>query len=131
MGFIPMLKPNSQRARRHWESLSDAQLLDVELSTDDPEGLSDLVFELPPGDEEPYVEYSYDLRGTEREKFRCVHGNHRFVIRKGESRFLVGRICGKTIYGENFDHYKADFKAAQSRQGVLRRVTEIRAASDD
>jgi hypothetical protein len=81
-------------------------------------------------DEEPYVEYKYDLRGQEREKLRCVHGNHPhlagYVMRKGQSRFFVGHICGKHIYGEDFEKYTADFNVAVNRQQALRRAPTIR-----
>lgn len=127
-----MLKPQARSKRRHWETLSDEQLLEIELMTDDPESLSNLVYEIPAGDEEPYVEYKYDLRKSDREMFSCVHGHHQhlagFVMRKGDARFLVGWICAKTIYGEDFDKYTADFDAALSRQDALRRVREITSA---
>jgi hypothetical protein len=127
-----MLRPQARSTRRHWETLSDDQLLETELMTDDPESLPNLVYELPAGDEEPYVEYKYDLRKSEREMFSCVHGHHQhlagFVMRKGESRFLVGWMCAKTIYGEDFEKYTADFDAAVSRQDALRRVREIKTA---
>ncbi|UGY17984.1 hypothetical protein HAP48_0011435 [Bradyrhizobium septentrionale] len=127
-----MLRPQARTTRRHWETLSDDQLLDTELMTDDPESLPNLVYELPADDEDPYVEYKYDLRKSERKMFSCVHGHHQhhagFVMRKGESRFLVGWICAKTIYGEDFENYTADFDAAVSRQDALRRVREIKVA---
>ena len=94
-----------------------------------PSSLPNLVRQLPAGDEEPYVEFKYDLRGTDREKLRCIHGNHPhlagFVVRKADKRFLVGHICGKEIYGEDFDHYTADFNAAVNRQQTLRKRREI------
>lgn len=127
-----MSKPQARVTRRHWETLSDEQLLDTELMTDDPESLANLVYEIPAGNEEPYVEFKYDLRKSDREMFSCVHGHHQhlagFVMRKGSARFLVGWICAKTIYGEDFDKYTADFDAAVSRQDALRRVREIRSA---
>ena len=45
----------------HWSSVSDDLLLSVELTTDDPENLTNLVHEMPAGDEEPHVEFAYDL----------------------------------------------------------------------
>jgi hypothetical protein len=124
-----MLKPKPRTPRRFWDFLSDEKLIDAQLTTDDPEALDNLVRELPPVDDEPYVEFKYDLRGTEREKLRCVHGNHPhragFVMRKGDTRYLVGHICGKEIYGEDFDHYTADFNAAVNRQETLRKRREI------
>jgi hypothetical protein len=130
----PMLQPKARRSRRYWENLTDEELLETELMTDDPESLENLVYALPAGDDEPYVEFKYDLRKTEREMLRCVHGNHRhlagFVFRKGAERFLVGWICGGSIYGEDFDKYTADFDAAVNRQDALKRVREIRGAID-
>src|ERR1700704_6003389 len=127
-----MLKPQARSTRRHWETSSDDQLLEMELITDDPERLPNLVYEIPPGDEEPYVEFKYDLRKSDREKFSCVHGHHQhlagFVMRKGTARFLVGWICAGTFYGENFDKYTADFDAAVIRPDALKRVREIRSA---
>jgi hypothetical protein len=117
------------QARRYWNSLSDDTLLEAEFTTDDPENLPNLVTEIPPGDEESYVEYKYDLRGSDREELKCVYDNHPhlsgFVMRKGEKRFLVGRICAKKIYGENFDGYEADFNAAVNRQTSLRRRRDV------
>jgi hypothetical protein len=83
-----MLKPKSQHARRHWETLSDEELLAADLISDDPERLENLVFEVPSGDEEPYVEFKYDLRKSGRqEEFTCVDWHHKhlagFVMRKG------------------------------------------------
>jgi hypothetical protein len=104
-------------------------LVDAELTTDDPENLENLVFVLPTGEEEPYVEYKYDLRGQEREKLRCIHCHQPhlagFVIRKGAHRFFVGHICGNHIYGEDFEQYTADYDAAINRQRTLRRRREI------
>jgi hypothetical protein len=127
-----MLRPKSRQIRRHWEDLSDDLLLNTELITDDPESLENLAYEIPEGDEEPYVEFKYDLRKSEREMFSCVHGHHKhlagFVMRKGSARFLVGWMCAETIYGENFEQYTSDFDAAVNRQDALRRVREIRSA---
>jgi hypothetical protein len=131
-----MEKPKRQlHTRRFWESLTDEQILETELMTDDPESLEGLVFEVPPGDEETYVEFKYDLRGSGRdEEFTCVHGHHKhlagFVMRKGKARFMVGWICGGTIYGEDFDQYTADFDAAVNRQEGLRRARVIRDATE-
>ena len=129
-----MLKPRPRTSRRFWEGLSDTELIEAELITDDPERLPNLVYEVPSGDEESYVEFKYDLRGTDRERFVCVHGHHKhlagFVFRKGDARFLVGWICGSSIYGEDFEKYTADFDAAVNRQDALRRVREVKAAID-
>lgn len=130
-----MLKPQRVKARRYWETLTDAQLLKTDLITDAPDTLDALVTEVPAGDEEPYVEFKYDLRGTGREEeFSCVHGHHKhlagFVMRKGDKRFMVGWMCGKSIYGEDFEHYTADFDRAVSRKKALHRTIDIKNACD-
>ena len=124
----------SAMQKRYWESLSDEELVGLETTTDDPENLPGLVTEVPPGDEEVYVEYKYDLTKSGRDEFSCVHGHHRhlkgFVMRKGRARFLVGWMCGKSIYGEDFDAYTADFDAAIIKRDTLRRVKDIKVAID-
>src|SRR5947209_6092388 len=91
-----MAKPQSARLDKlssgHWDSLSDDELLRRELTTDDPENLDGLVYELPLGDEESHIEFSYDFSKSGRTELRCVHGNHGhlrgFVVNKGGRRFL-------------------------------------------
>jgi len=119
-----MLKPKIAD-RQHWEAVSDEELLGKNLTTDNPLGLDCLVTEIPDGPEEPHVEFSYNLE----DEVRCIHCNHLhkhgFVLRKGGYRYIVGWICGEKIYGEKFDKYAADFKAAQARQDAMRRVQSI------
>lgn len=121
-------------AKRYWESVTDAHLLAVELTTDDPENLDNLVSTIPEGAADPFVEYGYDLRKSEHEKMRCTHCHQRhlagLVINKGGQRFLVGHICGAHIYGANFALIKKDYDAAVDRQILLRRVQEIRGVVD-
>jgi hypothetical protein len=127
-----MLKPKTRQERAsHWNSLSDNDLLDAELTTDSPDQLEGLVFHVPEGAEEPYVEFKYDLRKTEHEKLRCCHCNQPhlagFVMNKLGQRFLVGHICGEHIYAENFSHYTNDYDMAVERRDTLRRVRDARA----
>jgi hypothetical protein len=128
-----MRKPERRPSRRYWESLSDELLLDVDLTTDNPQALENLVTVLPDGDEEPHVEYKYDLRGTDSDKMRCVHCHQPhlagYVMLKNGFRFFVGHICGNHIYGEDFDRYTADYNAAVNRQQALRRKREIENAT--
>jgi hypothetical protein len=130
-----MLEPETKRAARYWDNVTDDQLLDIELTTDDPEGLDGLVFELPRGEEDPYVEFKYDLRKSGRDKLRCVEcGTPHlagFVMRQGASRFLIGHICGRHVYGEDFQGFTSDFTAAQNRQGAIRKVYELRTATTE
>lgn len=127
-------KTEKRQQPTHWALLSDEQLLARELTTDDPEALPGVVYELPAGYEDAYVEFAYDFRGSDHEELHCLHGNHGhkagFVMRVGEKRFLVGHICAKTIYGENFEHYTADYDAAVNRRDALNLVREIKAAID-
>jgi hypothetical protein len=120
--------------KRYWESVSDDHLLAVELTTDNPETLENLVPYLPEGPEDSFVEYGYDLRKSEHEKMRCTHCHQRHlagvVINKGGVRFLVGHICGEHIYGANFTVLRKDYDTAVDRQNILRRVTEIRGVVD-
>jgi hypothetical protein len=124
----------SAQQKKYWESLSDEELVASEMITDDPERLDGLVKEVPPGDEEPYVEYKYDQTKSGREEFSCVHGHHRhlkgFVMRKGKARFLVGWMCGKTIYGADFDALTADFDAAVTKRDSLRRIRGIKEVTE-
>ena len=119
--------PNS-----YWNLLSDEQLLAATLTTEDPEGLENLVTEIPEGDKEPYVEFSYDYRGSDHQRLHCVHEHHShlsgFVMNKGGKRFLVGRICGVKIYHENFEQYTTDFDAARVRKDALHRDRKIKDA---
>ncbi len=66
------------------------------------------------------------------QEFSCVHGHHKhkagFVMKLGDVRFMVGHICAKSIYNEDFDQYVADIDAAIIRQDALRRVRELRDA---
>jgi hypothetical protein len=127
-----MLKPKEQQ-RQHWADVTDDELLTTELTTENPLGITGLVTTLPEGDEEPRVEFSYDLRGSGIEEFSCVHGHHRhlkgYVFRKGENRYLVGWMCGESLYGTKFDEYTTDFQAAQTRQSGLRRIRDLRDAT--
>ena len=127
------LKPNAGSIHKHWADVSDEQLVDLDLEIEGPDKLPGIVTEIPPGEEETYIEFTYDLRGTGREQeFVCVHGHHRHlhgaVMRKGEARFLVGWICAESIYGEDLANYKADYDAAVQRRSAVLRVRELREA---
>ena len=42
----------------------------------------------------------------------------------------MGHMCGKKLYGENFEVYKKDYYAARDRQDTLRRIREVKAVID-
>lgn len=119
----------------YWTTLTDDQLLGVAFSADDPTALDNVVLELPPREEIPTVEFAYDTKDSTGRKVRCVHcryDNHNrgFVLRfKNGRRILVGKDCGKKIYGANFDLTERDFNAARERAGYIRRQRAIRAAT--
>jgi hypothetical protein len=125
--------PKAGPIQKHWTNISDDHLADLDLEIEGPDKLPGIVTELPPGHEDAYMEFTYDLRGTGREEeFVCVHGHHRHlhgaVMRKGDDRFLVGWICAETIYGENLTSIRADYDAAAVRRGAVLRVRELREA---
>jgi len=126
-------KPKGNSPRKHWDNVSDEQLAGLDLEIEGPDKLPGIVTEIPPGDQETYIEFTYDLRGTGREEeFVCVHGHHRHlhgaVLRKGDARFLVGWICAESIYGERLAGIRADYEAAVLRRGAVLRVRDLREA---
>lgn len=125
-------KAKTVTPRGHWANVSDDRLIDLDLEIDNPETLEHLVREVPANYADAHVEFKYDLRGMDVPEFTCVHGSHQhkagFVMNVGGARFMVGWICAKTIYNEDFDRYTADFDAAVGRRDALRRVREIRGA---
>ncbi len=126
-----MLQPKKRAERAgYWESLSDNDLMNVELTTDSPNMLDGLVTVLPEGSAEAYVEFKYDLRKTDSEEVRCIHCHQPhlagYVMKKGVDRFLVGHICGEHIYGERFERFTNDYDAAVERRETVRRVKDAR-----
>jgi hypothetical protein len=131
-----MLKPKAGPIQKHWANVSDEQLAGLDLEIEGPDKLPGIVTEIPPGKDETYIEFTYDLRGMGRAKeFVCVHGHHGHlhgaVMRKGAARFLVGWICAESIYGENLAGIRADYEAAVLRRGAILRVRELRDAVAD
>ena len=130
--MIAKRKENSPVGR--WAKIEDVELLGTALDHDSPQTLENLVTSLPEGSEEPFVEYSYDLRGSAQESLHCVHDNHPhlkgFVMNKAGKRFFVGHICGEKLYGTKFEQYTADYTAAVQRKDALRRAREIKQATE-
>ncbi len=126
------LKDDSYSGR--WAAMQDNELIDTALTTDDPESLPNIVRQVPPGSEEPFVEYTYDLNGSGRPRLHCVHENHAhlkgFVMNKAGQRFLVGWVCGEKLYGQHFNKLYADYDAAVTRQDSLKRAREIKRATE-
>ncbi|MGM4992729.1 hypothetical protein [Tardiphaga sp. 841_E9_N1_2] len=127
-----MKQTSSNPTRRFWSTVSDEQLVNLDLEIDNPQTLPGMVQEVPADFKDAHVEFKYDLRGQEVEEFSCVHGHHKhkagFVMKLGDLRFMVGHICAKSIYNEDFDQYVADIDAAIIRRDALRRVRELKDA---
>jgi hypothetical protein len=128
---MPETTAKSASKRSHWATVSDERLIDLDLVIDNPESLPGLARQVPANFADAHVEYKYDLRGQEMlNEFTCVHGSHQhkagFAMNVEGLRFMVGWQCAKSIYGEDFDQYTADFDAMKTRQDALRRVREIR-----
>ncbi|SDO49204.1 hypothetical protein [Afipia sp. GAS231] len=129
---MPESKVKKDARLSHWSSVSDERLIDLDFEIDNPEVLAGLVRQVPANYGDAHVEFKYDLRGADVPEFTCVHGSHQhkagFVMNVGGVRFMVGWICAKAIYNEDFDRYTADFEAAIGRRDALRRVRELRDA---
>lgn len=129
---MPVTKGKIDTSRGHWAGVSDERLIDLDLEIDNPEMLEGLVREVPTNYADAHVEFKYDLRGANLAEFTCVHGSHQhkagFVMNVDGARFMVGWICAKSIYNEDFDKYTADFETAIGRRDALRRVREMREA---
>lgn len=119
----------------YWRERTEQDLLGKDFTSNEPEllaGMSDA----PPVPGEVVVEFAYDLRGRLSGKARCVHckfPNHfkGFVIRLSDgSRRLVGKDCGRKIYGGLFDELVKDFKTAQELASSLRRRDKLLAAEN-
>jgi hypothetical protein len=125
MGTVKLAPPPAAETR-YWKSLTDEQLLEISFRTDDPAMLAGVVHELPATDETPFVEFAYNTKTGSGHKVRCIHcryDNHNrgFVLRfKNAARILVGKDCGKKLYGADFDVIEKDFDAAKDRAYYLR-----------
>ena len=128
------MKTHASGRNEHWSALTDDDLLNRDLTTDDPEALEGLVTQIPDRHKEAHVEFKYDFRGQDRVELHCVHGHHAhkagFVMNVDGVRFLVGWICGKAIYGEDFERFTKAYDEAVDRQNALRRAKQIRDAID-
>ena len=118
----------------YWVSLSDDELIAKTFTISDPESLPDLTTEVPPTDQHPIIEYTYDFTGTKHSNIRCVHckyPNHKkgIVLQIPDGRrFLVGHECGAKLYGAHFATILQDFESAQMRARLIARMRRLRAA---
>jgi hypothetical protein len=128
------LAPSRSTRSNYWHNRTEQDLLEIEFTSTEPElleGMSNAP--VTPGD--VVIEYAYDLRGRPT-MARCVHckyPNHfkGFVIRLADgSRRLVGKDCGRKIYGGLFDDLVKDFKTARELAGSLRRRQKLLEAEE-
>jgi len=79
-GVATNAQAKSRPDPKHWANVSDEQLAGLDLEIEGPDKLPGIVTEIPPGNVETYMEFTYDLRGMGREEeFVCVHGHHRHL----------------------------------------------------
>lgn len=134
MPISKAMKIHASGLDKHWSVLTDDDLLNRSLTTDDPETLEGLVKQIPERHKEAHVEFKYDFLGQDRAELLCVHGHHAhkrgFVMNVDGQRFLVGWMCGKKIYGEDFDKITKAYDDAVERQNALIRARQIRRAID-
>jgi hypothetical protein len=106
--------------------LSEAELLKRQYTCDDPESLDNLSDD-PPPDEEPEVEYIYNMtqRGIKVACVFCGCPNHYIgaVVKYAPSgmRRTVGHTCAYEHYGVEIDTQIVEFNAGAERQSYVRR----------
>jgi hypothetical protein len=124
---VNIVRKNQAQSNSLWNQLSDSELLARNFNVDDPEQLDHLLSSIPANDEVPSVEFQYHTPGGRSAFVYCAHcnertHNHGFVMKyQNGNRILVGRDCGKKLYGLNFNTAYNDFKAAQNRAFELKR----------
>ncbi|WP_027174426.1 hypothetical protein [Methylobacterium sp. 10] len=117
-------------SRNFWADRTDKELLELNLTTTDPEALDGISCDVPP-EEGVYVELGYDVSGRTEGKVRCVHCKrynhfHGVVVRdEAGSRYLVGRDCALSKYGVVYEALLIAYDEAVDRQGALRRQKQF------
>lgn len=112
--------------RSFWAERTDRELLELELTTTDPEALLGVSEELPPA-QGVYVELGYNVSGRPSGKVRCVYCKwknhfHGVVVRdEAGSRYLVGRDCALSKHGVVYGTLVQDYDEAVARQEALKR----------
>ena len=107
---------------------SDADLLEREFVTRDPERLAGVSKTLPNNYLTAEIEFWYDLtppKGQERDYVWCAHDGREthwkgYAMKTNDGvRFLIGKDCGKEIFGHDFNMIARGFSALHTRQGYL------------
>lgn len=113
---------------------SDTDLLEKNLVSSDPEQLENLSKKMPDNYKEADIEFWYDLtppKGVERNYIWCAHDEKEthwigYVMKTpNNTRFLIGKDCGKKIYGLQFNITSRSFDGLRSRQLDLRRWNSV------
>jgi len=125
-----MALPAPAHAHRntYWRDRTEKELLKQEFTTSEPELLAGMSEAAPPQGA-IIVEFKYDLKGRKgtKSKARCVHckfPNHYkgFVIKVSDgTRRMVGKDCGRKLYGAHFTDSMLDFDAAYKHAKLLKR----------
>jgi hypothetical protein len=109
----------------YWKSLSDEQLVATDFRTEDPTLVENIIRDLPLTGERPIVESAYNTKTSTGRKVYCLHCKHDthfrgfvLLLPTGQ-RMLVGKDCGKKIYGADFDRIEKDFSDARQRAQLL------------
>ena len=116
---------------------SDAELLKRAFITRDPERLSSVSKTLPDNYLTAEIEFWYDLtppKGQERDYIWCAHDGREthwkgYVMKTEDGvRFLIGKDCGKDIFGHDFNQIARSFSVLHTRQGYLIQLGSTAAA---
>ncbi|AQS84613.1 hypothetical protein A0U92_07275 [Acetobacter aceti] len=103
-------------------NLTDAQLLIIELATDDPRREVTVSGKFPENCELTSILKTYDYR---EQKLPCsIRGcsarHHKgFVVQAGSEKGLVGKDCGKKHFGDSWDEHQNAYTDARNRQSSL------------
>ncbi|MBM1170088.1 hypothetical protein [Microvirga arabica] len=132
MSTSPVDQLFEQSAERSWRDMTEEALLSFQFTASDPESLDGITEDPPPSDEDPEIEFRYDMAGR-GEMVRCVyckHPNHfkGIVVKYMSGRRLVGRNCALNHHGVAFEKDLLDFEAAIERQSLIRRRRALMAA---
>lgn len=106
-----------------FNDLTDSELLQTELATDDPRREITLEGKIADNISLEKIIKTYDFRD---EKLPCsIPGcnarHHRgFLVQAGKEKILVGCDCGKKYFGETWDLQKKKINHAKTRQNYLK-----------
>lgn len=125
------LKP-TELLKTEIKQLSDAELLEQQFKTDDPENLSGVSSALPTDYKDAEIEFWYDVnpgsgKTTEDRSYvwcahcgKVTHWKGYVMKSSSDARFLIGaETCGRKLYGLDFNQTENKFDTLRSRQNYL------------